>query len=150
MEANREFTTTLDQISDYEFMVKFDEQGIHTLLVDEAPPLGRGEGPNPIQMLAASLGNCLAASLLFCLRRARIEPRDIKATVKTKLTRNEKGRIRIGSIEVSVHPEFDEYVLGDVGRCLDLFEDFCIVTQSVRQGIDVQVKVTSSVPERTH
>lgn len=28
-----------------------------------------------------------------------------------------------------------------IGRCLELFEDLCVVTQSVRTGIDVQVAV---------
>jgi len=26
-------------------------------------------------------------------------------------------------------------------RCIEMFEDFCIVTQSVRKGIDVKVAV---------
>jgi len=28
-----------------------------------------------------------------------------------------------------------------MNRCLEIFEDFCLVTQSVRKGIDVQVDV---------
>ena len=35
-------------------------------------------------------------------------------------------------------PELAATVLG---RCLEIFEDFCIVTQSVRAGLDVQVEV---------
>jgi hypothetical protein len=52
-------------------------------------------------------------------------------------------------MSVTINPVFEEYILGGVGRCLDLFEDFCIVTESVRKGIDVQVKVVPSVPERS-
>jgi hypothetical protein len=31
-----------------------------------------------------------------------------------------------------------------MGRCLEMFEDFCIVGQSVRQGIDVGVEVAAA------
>jgi hypothetical protein len=34
-----------------------------------------------------------------------------------------------------------------MGRCLDIFEQFCIVTQSVRQGIQVDVRVEPEVVE---
>jgi hypothetical protein len=34
-----------------------------------------------------------------------------------------------------------------MGRCLDLFQDFCLVTESVRDGIAVDVEVeTMPVP----
>ncbi len=28
-----------------------------------------------------------------------------------------------------------------IGRCLELFEDFCVVTASVRKGVEVEVQV---------
>jgi hypothetical protein len=34
-----------------------------------------------------------------------------------------------------------------MARCLDLFESFCTVTESVRHGIDVSVKVQPVVVE---
>jgi organic hydroperoxide reductase OsmC/OhrA len=148
MESERELTTTLEQVDDFVFTVKFEDTEDNTLLMDEPKPLGKGYGPNATQVLSAAIGNCLSASLLYCLRRARIEPTEIKTTVKTTLTRNEKGRLRIGAVRVSINPQFEEYALGDVGRCLELFEDYCVVTQSVRQGIDVQVELVPSIPVR--
>jgi hypothetical protein len=34
-------------------------------------------------------------------------------------------------------------------RCLELFQDFCIVTESVRQGIPVSVDVAPATAELT-
>ena len=49
-------------------------------------------------------------------------------------------RLRVGAVEVTIHPQ----VAADAEplmKCLGTFEDFCMVTQSVRQGIDVKVRV---------
>lgn len=35
-----------------------------------------------------------------------------------------------------------------LGNCLDVFEDFCVVTQSVREGIDVEVTVEPRATEQ--
>jgi organic hydroperoxide reductase OsmC/OhrA len=61
--------------------------------------------------------------------------------VAVQHTRNEKGRLRIGKIDVKITPDIPEPDPQKLRRCLDLFEDFCVVTQSVRNGIDVSVTV---------
>lgn len=138
----KQFCITMQRLNDFEFRVSFDQPG-QELLMDEPEPLGGGKGPNAARVLSAAIGNCLSASLLFCLQRARAEVADMKSTVTTTITRNEKGRFRIGGSEVLIEVEMPPDGENKLGRCLDLFEDFCIVTASVRQGIDVEVKVKS-------
>jgi len=59
------------------------------------------------------------------------------------LARNEGGRWRIREINVLISPDVSEGDRGRLKRCVELFEDFCIVSQSVRQGIPVNVEVRS-------
>lgn len=136
----KELSVSLELVKNYEFRVRFDEQ-MAELLMDEPPPLGGGSGPNASKILAAAVGNCLSASLLFCLRKIRVEPKLLKTTVTTKITRNEQGRLRIGSSHVSISIGFDPENRSRLSRCIDLFENYCVVTQSVRSGIDVSVEV---------
>lgn len=135
------FTITIDSIRDYEFRVKLDKEQYAELLTDEPAPLGGDKAPNASRLLAAAVGNCLCASLVFCARKARAPLRGVHSEVTLHYTRNEKGRLRVGGIEVRMEPEFEGSDPGKAGRCLELFEDFCVVTQSVRKGIDVSVTV---------
>lgn len=135
-----EFTIAIEQVKEYEFRVRFDKESQPDLILDEPPPLGHDVGPNPARVLAAAIGDCLSASLVFCLRRARIAVQGLAAEVHVTMVRNEQKRLRIGSVEVKLHPKLAENTEG-YRACLDAFEDFCVVTQSVREGLDVQVKV---------
>lgn len=134
---------TLDLQKGYEFLVDFQREGVPHLLMDEPPPLGEGHGPSAARVLAAAVGNCLSASALFCLRKARIDVRSMRTSVRASLVRNEKGRLRIGGIQVNIELAVAPEDRPRTGRCLELFEDFCVVTQSVRSGIDVQVEVAT-------
>jgi organic hydroperoxide reductase OsmC/OhrA len=87
------------------------------------------------------VGNCLSASALMCLRKAHVDVRGMTTTVQTAMTRNDQGRLRIGNIRVTIAPRVAPDDLPRIRRCLELFEDFCVVTQSVRGGIDVDVEV---------
>lgn len=143
------FEISMERIDDFEFEVDFGLDGAATLRMDEPPPLGGGDGPNAARLLAAAVGNCLASSALFCIEKARIPVRGMRATVRASLARNERGRLRIRGIEAYIHPRLDEEGLERMGRCLDLFEDFCMVTESVRTGIPVSVDVIPETESRS-
>jgi organic hydroperoxide reductase OsmC/OhrA len=134
----------------FRFAVDFGDDAFPALVMDEPAPLGEGTGPNAARVLAAAIGNCLSASLLFCLQRARVPVRGLRADVSGTMVRNEKGRLRITDVQVRLHPDVAEEDLPRMQRCLDVFEDFCIVTQSVRDGLDVQVAVVPGAVPVAH
>ena len=125
----------------FEFVAEFpDTPGAPTILFDEPEPLGGNRAPNAAAVLGASIGNCLAASLTFCLRRAHFDVQNMTAQVTTHVGTNDKGRHRVTSIDVELEPTIAG-TGNDLGRCADIFEDFCIVTASVQHGIPVQVRL---------
>ncbi len=138
-----EFTVNVDQVADYEFRVSFDSDELSPITVDENPPVGRNAGPNPSRMLAAAIGRCLRSSLLFCACKSRVDVKHLRGEVKVQTVRNESRRLRIGKIEVTIHPEIADEDRERSRRCLELFQDFCIVTESVRAGIPVDVKIAN-------
>jgi uncharacterized OsmC-like protein len=135
------FHITLEQLQAFEFKVKFDWD-VPDLVLDEPPPMGAAHGPNASRLLAAAVGNCLSASLLFCLQKSHVPVTGLTATVSGHTTRNEQGRLRLSQFDVCITlPDADETRRA---RCLTLFEDYCVVTQSVRQGIPVHVRVVDA------
>ena len=132
---------TLTQLSDYSFNVSFDGTDIPDLLTDEGAPLGGGKGPNPSRMLLAAIANCLSASLLFAMRKYKNTPGTIRAEVRGTLGRNADGRMRVQHVDVDLHlPDAaDSYQQFD--RILQQFENFCVVTESVRGGSEVALQV---------
>ncbi len=136
-----EFTITVEQSEDYEFKVRFDKPQFDEYRLDEPAPLGHDSAPNASRVLSAAIGNCLSASLLFCARKAKVQLGPIRTVVRTQVVRNDRGRLRIAKVEVRIDPRIPDAEKHKALRCVDLFEDYCVVTQSVRQGIDVQVSV---------
>ncbi|MBC7107745.1 MAG: OsmC family protein [Methanomassiliicoccales archaeon] len=134
-----EFVLSVELIENYKFRVRFGSDKIADIIVDEPAPLGSGTYPNAGKLLAAAVGSCLCASLAFCLRKARAELKSMAAEVRTTVKRNEKGRLRVTEINVKIAPEVNSE--SKLRRCADIFEDFCIVSQSVRNGIPVRVNI---------
>ena len=150
MESHRDAPTVLlHHVGGYRFRVRFAEPRGRDLITDEPEPLGLGMGPNPTELLAAAVGNCLASSLLYCTHKAHLDLAGLEVEVDVETRRNEQGRLRIPTIRVVLEPSTDPETHERMERCREVFESFCTVTQSLRQGIDVEVAFAPK-PARTN
>ncbi|MEJ2308370.1 MAG: OsmC family protein [Gammaproteobacteria bacterium] len=150
MSEEARFTLTLEHLEDYEFKVKFDKKILDDMIVDEPPPLGGLAGPNPSRLLAVSAANCLSASLLYCINRGDVPPASVTTEATVTIVRNEKKRLRIGRMDVSLQMSEQLSESPKTKRCMNLFEDFCVVTDSIRKGIPVGIEVRDHNGEVVH
>ena len=137
----------LEQQEDFHFAIRFGE-AVPVLHADEAPPLGKGAGPTPVQLLAAAVGNCLSDSLLFALRKFKQAPEPIRTTVEATVGRNAENRLRVQRIAVRITLGVPGASLQHLDRALAQFESFCTVAESVRQAIPVDVEVYDAEGKR--
>lgn len=144
--SENEFVVTIDLDRDYAQRVDLGLAGVPELTLDEPAPLGAGTGPNPVRLVAASVGGCLSASLLYCLRKARVDVFDIRTTVHATLVRNERGRLRIGAMDVRLEPSVPAEQVDRVQRCQLVFEDYCVVTATLRAAFPIGVVVAARAP----
>jgi organic hydroperoxide reductase OsmC/OhrA len=145
------FGIELEQQEGFEFRVRFDWPDVPELVLDEPEPLGHRRGPNAARLVGAAVANCLAASLVFCLKsKFRQSPGPVRAMASGRLEKNEHGRYRIAGIDVvlSLAEPLGEMPYQE--RCLEQFEDFCVVTESVRRGIPVAVTVVDALGKVVH
>jgi organic hydroperoxide reductase OsmC/OhrA len=139
-------TVSLKLEEGYRIRATFESvAGAPSLVLDEPEPLGAGTGPNAQDLLAAAIGNCLAASLIFCLRKSRADVTGLEARVTTDTGRTEGNRLRINRVDVELAPKVGEEDAAKMARCAGLFEDFCTVTASLKGGLDVRVNLTDSL-----
>lgn len=134
----------LQQRKDYQFDVTFGGD-VPNVMGDEPAPLGSGQGPSPVQFLAAAVGNCLSDSLLFALRKFKQAPEPIHCDVHAEVGRNAEGRVRVLAIKAVLTLGVPAASLEHLDRVLSQFETYCTVTQSVGQGIPIAIEVFDSL-----
>ena len=138
---NEKIHAHLKHVGGYKFDITFDELEGSKVTMDEPKPVGSSEGPSAAMMLSSAVGHCLSSSLLFCLEKSRAKPKGLATDVETSMVRNERGRWRVGDIKVKMKIDIDDVDREKLERCRGLFEDFCIVTASVREGVKVDVEL---------
>jgi uncharacterized OsmC-like protein len=141
MGMNEKIHTHLRNLGGYKYEVTFDELPDAKVIMDEPAPVGSSNGPTAAMLLSSAVGHCLTASLQFCMEKSRASPKELITDVETSLERNEKGRWRVGGIKVNIKASVDDVDIEKLERCGGLFEEFCIVTASVRKGINVEVEL---------
>jgi uncharacterized OsmC-like protein len=145
MSEERVFRVDVGYERDFVFNASFGLEGVDNLIMDELEPVGGGLGPDASRLLAAAVGNCLSASLLFCLRKSRVEISGMNTVVEGIIARNEEGRWRIRELVVEISPDVRKDQEEKLERCIEIFEQFCITSQSVKQGIPLNVNVNLRV-----
>lgn len=145
--SEKQVSVRLTQQQDYRFEIDFGAP-VPRLIGDEPPPLGASAGPSPVQLLAASVANCLSDSLLFALRKFKQAPEPIRTEAVAEVGRNAEGRMRVLGIRATLTLGVPAAQLGHIERVLEQFEAFCTVTQSVGAGIPVAVQVVDSTGAR--
>lgn len=137
----------LSQRHDYRFDIAFGDE-MPLLTSDEPAPLGTGLGPSPVQMLCAAVGNCLSDSLLFACRKFKQLPEPIQCAVTAEVGRNSDNRLRVLHMNAQIRLGVLAAQLEQLDRVLAQFEEFCTVTQSVREGIPISVEVFDSAGQQ--
>lgn len=137
----------LVQQEDYQFTVSFGN-GVPSFVADEPAPMGSGRGPSPVQLLCAAVGNCLADSLLFALRKYKQTAEPMRASISADIGRNGENRLRVLSMTARLHLGVAGGEIDHLERVLNQFEGFCTVTQSVGLGIAISTEVYDALGER--
>lgn len=137
-----EYEINLIKKDNYKFEVDFGKD-LPKLLMDESTdvPGGEGKGPKASFLLAAAVGNCLSASLTFCLSKKKVELSGLKTKVRITRERNEQGFWRIPKLSVELFPEVENDNDKDFLRCVEIFKNYCIVSMSIEEGITIDVNV---------
>ncbi|MHC1566624.1 MAG: OsmC family protein [Candidatus Syntropharchaeales archaeon] len=116
--------------------VEVNFKKIPPLKIDEPPSFhGKGKGPSPLEVFLSSIGACTAATFAYISRKMGMEMEKINADVRG-IASKEKGVWRIKKIEIRMN------VLGSgVEDCFDEFQKYCAITESVKNGIPVELKL---------
>ena len=134
--------TELAQVEKFQFTVTFVDAPFPGLTVDESPPVGADQGPNPVQSLAMAVGHCMSSTLVSTLERAHVRVSPLHTTVRATVGVNDKGRRRVRrlAVEIATQP-VDEADRNRFDHCVEIFPDFCTVSGAVREGIAIDHRV---------
>lgn len=150
MAEDNQFTIELKHLEGLEFRVRFDQENMEEILVGKPLSSSGGSGPNASRLLAAAAANCLSASLLYCIGKNEPPPGSLRTRATCHLHRNEQGRTRIQRIAITLEVNGALEQALRKKRCLELYEDFSVVTASLRQGFPVDVCVVNKQGETLH
>lgn len=99
-------------------------------------------GPNAAHLLGMAVLGCLSSSYIFCFNKKNFTIQDLEAEAIVTIFRNEKGFIRVKKIDVTINPKIDSPKMRKrAAQCQKMFERYCTITASVRDGVDVNVNI---------
>jgi uncharacterized OsmC-like protein len=142
--AETEIVVSLTQEQNYRFHAEFEGPVVPPVTLDEPAPTGGSAGPSPAQSLAVAVGHCMSSTLFSCCQRSHVAVRPMRTTVRPVFGRNDRGRLRVVRLDVSIHVEpVDLADAPKVRHCLEIFEDLCPVSGAVRDGAKITLATST-------
>jgi uncharacterized OsmC-like protein len=135
---------SLEWLEDLTFKLSFENPSLPDLFIDESHDANLPEaiGPDPSKLLVSAVIGCINASFAFCLKKSRIPLKGMKAQGELISKRNEQGFWRVSQINIELNPEIEiEKGVPRLEKCIENFHKYCTITESVRQGIPVNVTI---------
>ncbi|MFX1532097.1 MAG: OsmC family protein [Promethearchaeota archaeon] len=99
-------------------------------------------GPSPTKLLGLSVLGCLAASFSFCLQKKDFSLSELEGKAEVTIARNEKAFWRVKKIDIELNPKINTPDMRKrADQCRKFFEQYCIISESLRTGFEVNVKL---------
>jgi len=118
----------------------FDE--IH---IDEPESFhGTDKGPSPVEFFLIGIGGCLGSTFAYCLQKQNIEIDALEVVVDGHLKHaGPKLSLKLVNIEAELLISAkDDDNSEKIELCIKNFQDYCIVTNSITQGVPIDIKVS--------
>lgn len=133
-------------------------RGVHEVYTDEythTPPVGTGDDlhPTPVDLFLSSLVACQLSVLSQTLNKARIDEFRITGSadkgeeVDADVPDDIPSKSLIDSIEVHITLEVPEEYESRAERCLEVYDQGCIVGQSIKSGVQYEPRTTLEVAD---
>ncbi|MEO6444566.1 MAG: OsmC family protein [Gemmatimonadaceae bacterium] len=143
-EASEVFAVTLTRASGFRFEVTaLDDEPCEGFAIEDGRQGATGQDFDAVRVLASAMASCLGSSLVYCLQKSQIQLKSLRVVARGEIARNDRQRLRVRSLHIELFPEVATADAERMRGCLGVFEDFCIVTESVRKGFPVVVGVES-------
>jgi uncharacterized OsmC-like protein len=142
-QTERHFNVHLEHVDRFQFRSQASEgERLHgePILSDEPDPVGDASAQATPALLATALAHCLSASLLETMRHARVDVRSLVTDATAVVALGPEGHPRIRQVDVVIQPQVPANS-DRLDRCAEVFEKHCTVTASVRDGVQINVKV---------
>jgi len=120
--------------------IKFHSDRMRDLILKRSQVPREKLGSEARRLLAASLAECMCSTLLFLLKWAGVDSEGFKATAETITSKDEKGRLCVDSINLTVHLDILEDVETSkkIQRVESLLKRGCLISRSLERGIRVR------------
>lgn len=105
---------------------------------------GTDIGPSPVEYFLIGIGGCLGSTFAYCLQKQDVEIDLLEVVVDGQLKHTgPKMGLKLVNIEAELLITAKNEASSDkIEQCIKNFRDYCIVTNSITQGVPLDVKVS--------